>query len=358
MAYYIIVIGSLCLMMILMFSNGKVRFTSNKNLYIFCSLSLCWIISAFRSVEVGADTDNYARIYRVICNSSWKDILSSFKFQGTELGFNVLAKLFSYISGNYYAFQVLLCAIFCFGFYPFIKKNSTNAVLALAVFYGSNLYLYSLNISRQMIAVMLVANAWDCLIEKKKKFFLLLVFVAFLFHSTAIVFGIAYVCYYGWKDKKIRKGLILAIIILLFTYMRLFDTIKPYLRNYYNYTNYLDNNRELQTAGAVKYFWAIIVIMSIYLIYQYRKDKSRISIIGLFSLIFVIFNIIGLEINYLNRIGYFFMPFLIPLFDKTYYLIKNEFIAKAYMISAILCLDIYFILSTRTSQYIYSSFLF
>lgn len=358
MAYYIIIIGSLCFALILMFSNGKIIFTANKNKYIMCSLVVCWAISAFRSVEVGADTMNYARIFRILCNSTWRDIFSSFKYQGTEIGFNVMAKAVGTCGGDYYVFQLLICALFCFGFYPFISKNCLNSVLAMTVFYGSGLYLYSFNISRQMVAVMFVANAWDCLSEKRNKKFVILLFLACVFHSTAVIFLLAFLGYYCWKNKLGRMLLIALLVTFLIFYMRFFDMVKPLLRKYYNYASYLDNNLEKQTAGMIIYFWIIVVVMALLTIYYCRKEKTQFSIIGFFSIVYVVCNIVGLQINYFYRIGYFFMPFLIPLFDNFYYLIKRKYMAKAYMLSAIMCLNIYFILSINASQYKYSSFLF
>lgn len=356
MAYWIIIISMIILVIILQMRDGVVVFTANTNKYILAVLTFCWIIAASRSTAVGTDTEHYARIYARICASSWGEIFSSFKYQGQEIGWNVLSKSISLISHNYYLLQVITSAIFCFGFYPFIKKNSTNAVLAMSVFLGSELYLYSFNIARQMIAVMFVVNAWDKLKEGKTGRFFLLVAIACTFHITAVIFLIVYLVYKLWPFKRTHKYLIACVIILGIFYQRILDVLTPFLQDYYNYSNYLANNRARQTAGLVVLFWIVIGFISLYLLIKSKNDNDQISVSGLFSIIYIIMCIIGLQFNYIDRVGMYFLPFLIPVFDEIQYKIKNIYIAKTYMLSSIICLLIYFILSTQSVQYSYATF--
>lgn len=357
MAYWIIIISMFFFMIVLQMRNGKIAFALNANKYILIVLAVCWMIAAFRNISVGADTAHYAKLYINICDSSWAEIFSSFKYQGQEIGWNILSKLVSLISNNYYLLQIITSAIFCFGFYPFIKKNSTNAVLAMSVFLGTELYLYSFNIARQMIAVMLVANAWDKLREEKAREFFFLVALACTFHVTSAIFLIVYLVYKLWPYKKTHKYLVMCVIFVGIFYQKILEFFTPILQDYYNYNNYLVNERLKQTAGLVVLFWIVIVFLSLYLIIKGKNDEDQASVSGLFAIFYVIMSLVGLKFNYMDRIGVYFLPFLIPMFDEIQYKIKNIYLAKTYMVSAIICFLIYFILSTQTAQYLYITFL-
>ena len=75
-----------------------------------------------------------------------------------------------------------------------------------------------------------------------------------------------------------------------------------------------------------------------------------------FSLFYVASNIIGLSFNYFERLGCYFAPFVMITFERFGMQIKNTIIRRMYYCGLVVCFSIYFILSTKTEQYLYNFF--
>ncbi len=356
MVYYLIIFNMLIWMFGCTYScyKEKINYVQCKNLFLFVNFLILTLCAGLRNISVGTDTHSYAKHYIAICHSSLKDILSSFKFQGMEIGYNLLCKLISYISPNYYFFQFVVCFLFCFGMMRFIKKNAINPFLSVFVFLGSGMYLYSFNILRQMLAVMLVANSWEYLKSKKYLRYILIVLIAATFHVTALSFFISFIIYSLWKYRRLRKYIVLGILFTGLEYERIIIFLAPILKRFYNYGNYLVNDRAKQTAGFVTIFWIIILIMALIELLHKSEQGSFKNLYSIFSIITVVCNFIGLYFNYVDRIGFFFIPFWILLFDNFYFVITNKIIKIIYLSGTISCMSIYFIISSGTSQHIYS----
>ena len=356
MAYYLIIFNMLIWIFVCTYGcyKEKISNVQCKTLFLFANFLILALCAGLRNISVGSDTHSYAKHYIVICHSSLKDILSNFKFYGMEIGYNLLCKLISYISPNYYFFQIIVCFLFCFGMMRFIKKNAINPLLSVSVFLGSGMYLYSFNILRQMLAVMLVANAWEYLKSKKYFRYISIVLIATTFHITALSFFVSFIIYSLWKYRKLRKYIVLGILFTGLEYERILIFLTPILKRFYNYGNYLVNDRAKQTAGFVTIFWIIILVMAlIELLYKNEQGSSK-NLYSVFSIITVVCNFIGLHFNYVDRIGFFFMPFWILLFDNFYFIIATKIIKTIYLCGTITCMLIYFIISSGTTQHIYS----
>lgn len=79
-------------------------------------------------------------------------------------------------------------------------------------------------------------------------------------------------------------------------------------------------------------------------------------IIGIFSIIYVVAQFIGIYFNYFDRVGLFFAPFVVLLFERFGYGIKSVGMARVYFVATWCCFMLYFILGTTSSQYHYSFF--
>ena len=328
----------------------KVNFSKNRHLFLGMTLFLMALIMGLRSSEVGVDTHHYQELFAKVQRTDWNIILSQFYTYSLEIGYVILMKLCGLI-GNYYFFQAVTAIIMLSLVGTFLQVSVKNLYLGEIVYFGLGMFGWSFNITRQMFAVMLIANCWILLKQGKRYKSLLLLMIAISIHTFSIVFLIAYIIFAFRRHKWFLRIAPIIGIILAVNYKFL---INFFSQLFPKYSNYYANNRTVLTVGLVRVIWAIIAAFSIYLIYRRKGEKQ---IIAIFSLIFVICNLIGTSFNYFDRLGYFFCPFVIVLFDLIAQEIQMKVLRILYCIGVCTCFSIYFLISMQSAQYSYHTFI-
>lgn len=351
MIYYIAVIIIVILAALCFIMNGKINFMRNRNLFLFFSFFVFFMLSAFRSVDVGVDTKTYEKHYNIILNTSISDICANYDFNSMELGYNLLCKLSSYIVPNYYFWQLIVSALFCFGMYKFIKNNGENYYMAFSVFLGSGLFLNSLNISRQMLAVMFAVNAWSYMKRRENLASIICILLASLFHISALIFGLAYII---WMLRKVRLVYYIIPIVSILTVFNYEWIIELGRIVFPQFNSYYFNVKPIQEAGMIWCVWLIIILISFIVLFK-KNLNSEAKLIGIFALIYVSCNLVGLQFNYFERIGLYFLPFVILLFDEFLRVLANKY-RFVYVIGVSTCYLILFLISSQSMQYAYNTF--
>ena len=205
-----------------------------------------------------------------------------------------------------------------------------------------------------MLASMLVANSWIFLKKGKNKISILYILVASTFHITALIFMVAYIIYFFRYNKRIIRLIPLVIIIGALNFDRLFPFITRYFTYYHNY---YANEKVVQTAGFVWIIWIIVLLIAARIIYIAKGTNTEHSIAAIFSMIWVVCNIIGLSFNYFERLGLYFIPFVSVMFSFSGNYIKSRLVRKIYLNGMTIAFIIYFLLSASSKQYLYTSFL-
>lgn len=142
---------------------------------------LLFVISAFRDYSVGTDTYNYEVFFNNV--SSGVDWV---RF-ALEPGWVFLNDMVAFFEADFRSFLILtslltLALVFISAFY-----GSPNPLLSVSFYYLFYFFFYSLNISRQMLAVSIVALSLVFLMRDRKLIFLVLVLLASSFHFSALV---------------------------------------------------------------------------------------------------------------------------------------------------------------------------
>ena len=348
MIYYFFIIFINVIAIIFFYNNQTLKLRNTKA-YLYVCFFILFLISSFRSLDVGIDTSQYYNHFNIISNTSIFDIISRYRFASMEIGYNLLCKFCFLIIPNYFFLQLVVSAINCFGMMHFIRFNVSNVYIGLISYLGLGVFFYSMNLSRQMIAVTFVALSWDYLRQNKLiKSFLLLI-LASLFHVTAIIFILVYVIYILKDYEGFYKVAIVFIILVIINYeyvLELAQLLFPVFKNYYT------NQKTIQSAGMIKIIWALIFFLSIINIFNHKID-SNLKIISLFSLVFLACNIIGLKFNYFERLGLYFIPFVIPLLDLSKKRFKKRHLKKIYIVCICLFFSLMFIARGSTDQYQY-----
>ena len=115
----------------------------------------------------------------------WKS--NSFAFYGSEFGYGTLCALISYITGNRYIFIFILTMIIYILLIISLREYVDNAPFAVVMFMGL-WYFFTFTYLRQVIGCTIVWLSIKYIINRDWKRFLLVWFIGFSFHNSAIIF--------------------------------------------------------------------------------------------------------------------------------------------------------------------------
>lgn len=348
-----------------------ILFDKEKHLLFFWLC--CSFIMGFRSLYVGVDTLHYYNICLAVANTPWYDIMSNWFTQSMEMGYCVLIKFLYSIYGNYFFFQLVVSMLINYLNIRFINKISKNIYIASAIYLGMGFYLQAFNITRQMLAVSIIAFAFEKLVEDRYTLFVALILVATTVHSSSLIGLILLPIYLAKRNYNSYKVFLLLIAIAAVNYSTFILYMKENFKKYY----YFSQGTEY-TYGLVRVVWGVILILSIILfsrsIKTIQNKKTSLAcvpteaifertrylhmniIVSLCSIIFAICYFIGTQVQYAERMGLFFAPFVVVLFDlfcET--CITKKLYRQMYYMFVWLAFFTFFMLSTG-GQYTYSTF--
>lgn len=328
-------------------------YKNRENIYLTVCFLLAALVMGLRGLTVGADTLSYYSKFNDISSSSWSRIffnINLFRYNGLEIGYVFVAKVCSMIINDYAFLQFVLSIIYCFAMMNFLKENVSSKIILTTVFLGSGLYLVAFNINRQMIAVALTALSWNCLCQGKKIKAIILLLLAVTFHLSSFVFVVAYFFYIIRKRKIIFGIAIFAVAIAAINYKSVINFVSLYVNGY---ANYWGNNRTRQTIGMSIIIFIIVLTLAIYILLQKNKFTMIEKAYAVFSAIYVICNFIGVYFNYFERIGVYFLPFVILEIDAVAQKMKSKDVYRLYVSGVSICYSLYFLVSSGTAQYTY-----
>ncbi len=312
---------------------------------------LLTLIMGLRGLSVGVDTINYLKIFNNIANTPLERLICNFFYDDLEIGFVIYTKIIACIWNNYQFFLLVSAFIFCWSFKRFIRHTTHDFFIASIIFTSIGIYLGAFNILRQMLAVAILSNAWIYLEKRKYLLTILFSLIALTFHFSSIIFTTVYVLYVIRNRLSLVRIFPIILVIFYFFFETILQDIAPFLGHY---GNYMSNHKTVQEANSVIILWLIESLISVFFIYKSRLP-SKFRFVGCAVLLYVLMNIIGLRFNYVERLGMYFSPFLIPLFCYLSDYIKNRTIKDLAFLLMNSCFLIYFLISSNTEQYKYTS---
>lgn len=185
---YIFTIIILCIL-IFVFDLGK---GTKKNADTCYKLMMFWFIalSGF-AYNVGSDTVVYMEEYEY---AVWHSVHNLDDFLNYEVarqpGWLLLEFLCRSICSSFVFFKLIIAFFGNWAVFRFIKKHSSYLFISV-LFYGLVFALHlNFNALRQFVAVGFFLVGYDYLVEKKWLKYYLFVFLAYMFHSSAIICAI------------------------------------------------------------------------------------------------------------------------------------------------------------------------
>lgn len=313
----------------LLLKNKRICFLQKEKINAILGSFILSIPAGMRSVSVGIDTQGYYEFFCSVKRMTWGDIIQYyeggylFPIRGKmELGYLLLNKVISLITGNFQILLLIIAFIVVIGFAHFFRFYHCNMVEAFFWLLSSNLYFSSFNIMRQYISLVFAINA-VCMLKNKRKFSAFIcILISFFFHQSALIFLFFFVLYRWCKTARRLKIILATMALGVLSYTFLSEIIAPFLNKMgFRYYHLLTTFEEGSGAGGVILIWIIEACILIEIIRkQKNKDcKGDVFFGGISILLFLL----GIRNKYFDRIAIFFLPFLIVTIIKYYESRKN-----------------------------------
>lgn len=294
-----------------------------------------FLISGFR-YNVGWDYGSYAWGFELSDpNNSLSQIWRQYEF-GDSLGLDIITLITKTLGSQFLFFAITSALCFVPAFlYLYNEWNDEKHILGLAVFVtGFTLFFTGFSAIKQGIAISFCLYSLTYVCRRNPVKFLLFVGIAFLFHSSAIVYLPVYFCW-GYKEK-ISIGKKICIIGSAIFFVAFFAEILSIFGGdrFEDYgTQILITNNYL--------FYLMLFWLIIFLIFRKKlvaTDKRNELLIILY-MISVVLMLLGFRNAFAKRISYYFDVVQIMLFPQLVFI----FTRRSRMIATIL-IGIYFVL--------------
>ena len=292
----------------------------NKHKNYLFSILLLIIFSAIR-YDVGTDFQTYLNV-----TSGSTDIrISNFMlFEPLNVflitvGYWIKSPQFYFITGALITNMLI---------YFTIKKYSTDKILSIMCYVGfPMLYLESMNIIRQFIAISIIIYSVRYIFDEKPFRFMLSVLIAVLFHFSAII---AVPLYYIYKKAFTAKQNLLLLIVSFFA-GKLTMTLLAMLPYFSKLSYYLKTQQE----GYFIVFVVSVILSLIHIMFYERlvaKDSRQVFYLGAFnfglSVFFIFYEIPVIA----GRFFFYFFAFLIFIVPAYKEIFVQKILLKTFLI--------------------------
>ena len=282
--------------------NNRRRF----KLLLLASLPM-FVLIAFRAPSIGADTGVYNLNFLEMVQKSWEDIDFNTRM---EQGYLIFVKLITYITQDVLVFQIIYTAIYWIVISDFANQLEKGNFFFLFIYATIGLYFFMFTGVRQCLAMCICLLSYRFIKKRKLIPFAILIFLAFSFHKSAILFSAAYILYAVRFNILTIFGYIVAMVIAYFNIGS--------IQNWFN--NQLDYNYELEFTGNGYFIILIMFCVTAFSVFsvlnqQYRtRDVDGLLNIGIVTMIFWF---LRLATRVAERPSFYFMFFLAAVFTDS-----------------------------------------
>lgn len=235
--------------------------------FIFAFLVL-FLFRAFRADTVGGDLENYKEAYSYLVDFDLKS-MAVISASGYESGFVVYNALLNKITDNFQIELIATALITTFGLLKGIYDNSKNPGASLYIYITMYFYGATFNNERQAISMAILLMSLIYIKQRKIYRFLLLVFIAALFHTTSLAFAIMYPLY----NLKLSK--IYWILALFFAIV--FYAFGGFIINLLVSSIYYDkyHGADLMVGGGYIYFALLLILVLSSFVFAAKEQKAN-----------------------------------------------------------------------------------
>lgn len=234
--------------------------------YIFLISIILILIAVLRHESVGSDVSRYCEHFKVISKLEWSSISLYYK---KDVFFYYCTKLVTLVTENQQIWLGAIATIYVSSHSYIIEKYSKDALLSYILLLSMGWYHFSLTGLRQAVALGIIAYSYVYLLENKRYKFIITILIASLFHSSAVVFLVAY------PVSKLKLGMkqvfITTISLLSLTFGNNYiEMIFSFIFETDRYSGYSNSDVTLSMS-----MYILIVIIYCYAAFYLFKSKKQ-----------------------------------------------------------------------------------
>lgn len=285
----------------------------SKKIFLGLIILMLSFVGGFRALNIGTDVSVYGKKYFELAVQS-KSLSSYLKiFSFAEYGYLFLNFVVSRFTSNINIFllvlQLMCNSLILITLYKYKEKCPLWMSFC---FYFCFYYGITFNIMRQCCALSLIFFSIRYLEEKKIIKYFIMIYIAFLFHSTAIIAGIFIYAIYLICNMK-NKNKILFIFLILASLTIIVFGIKNFMKiaysfgiineRIYNYI-YVFFKENINISWGELFYKIFFVLIAIYTFNKKNTSKRSFALVCVL-IDFILFQL-KVVISYADRFSFYF----------------------------------------------------
>lgn len=198
----------------------------------------------------------------------------------------------------------------------FIYRHSDRPVFSYIIYYALGYYAIGFQMLRHVMALSILLLAYDFILERRPLRFIVIVLLASCFHSSALIFLIAY------PLSKMRIGfkqwiaIIVAVASVFIARGKSAGIINALLSGMDRYSRYSENATQLSLMGA--FILIYVYIVSFIFAYPAYKEDDELQMLLNLSVISIAFMTLVTVVGEFHRISMFFGIYNTVLLPKAW----------------------------------------
>ena len=293
-----------------------------------------FLLFVLRYKYVGVDTIGYVRFFLYeVRKFSFAELLNQ-DLMRLEIGYRVYVKIISLFTDNY-TIYFLINGIVIFGtLLRFSIKYTQNPFVFLFLFVTLGTYSFIETGLRQALAMMCCLWAVDFIKDKKLIPFILVVFLGYFFHKSAILFLIMYPLSY---IKKLNWVIIVYSVFAVVLVLG-FAVFQEFFNELVGY------NYEIESTGNGYIFVMLILLLfafSLDMLHDSHNDVEIQTVDLQFSIITIVFWLARLVSRTAERISFYYIFGLYAYFSQAFDFEKDRMSAIFKWLLILVCLALF-----------------
>lgn len=259
-----------------------------------------------------------------------------FAFYGSEFGYGTFCALLSYITGNRYIFIFIATMVIYTLLIISLRQYVDNAPFAVVMFMGL-WFFFTFTYLRQVIGCTVCWLSVRYIINRDLPRFLLVWFIGFSFHNSAIVFLPMY-----WVPVKkfSRQKVIWVMVVALL--IGLTSIPQGMFAAYGDVNEARMHGGEYETDAGFRMAYFIEAVFFLYVIltnYQNISNKAKEIVMLNIALVFCAILLVFVKSENGGRLGWMFMIGMMCTLSNV--CVKNKIVLKQGLMMVVVCLFLY-----------------
>lgn len=261
-----------------------------------------FVLLMLRDIAIGTDLKEYQNIFNRCIYLDFRD-LPNLRW---EIGYTTYNKVVAIISKEYRIFLIITAAMILFPIYKLYIREKAYSVLLIALFINMPCFVMVFSGLRQSIAISIGIFVFMAIEKKKHCLSILLIILAMMFHSSALVLVLLYPAFL-LKIKTKHLLFLIPIMIVFYIYrIQIFTYALKYLPE--RYTQFYG---EVQLSNSYGMLFLFLLFISFSFVFLDEAEMTtRDFFLRNILLIATIFQFFVPIHGLIQRCSYYFLIFV------------------------------------------------